>query len=97
MRNSKTGASGRFRFRAHASSSPSLFGFAQVVIEAAGHQIVMESQAQAQHGRPMDTAVGQLETLFQKAEGDLSYVKRKLETEFDRKWADAGLEKVIFS
>ena len=57
----------------------------------------MESQAQAQHGRPMDTAVGQLETLFQKAEGDLSYVKRKLETEFDRKWADAGLEKVIFS
>ena len=42
----------------------------------------------------MEPALAQLESLFQKADADLSYVSRKLHTEFASVYAERGLDKV---
>ena len=40
------------------------------------------------------TAIQQLETVFMKAECDMKYASRKLDTEFDAVFADYGQENV---
>ena len=45
----------------------------------------------------MASAVDQLEALFQRAESDLSYVHRKLDTQLSAKYESIGQSQVTFS
>ncbi len=44
----------------------------------------------------MENAVVHLESLFEKAEADLDFVTRKLDTELDVKCAENGFDNVCF-